>query len=81
MACTNSQVPDLDAIVVPVSGGGMISGIALCCSQLAQQTQQQQQSSQQDQQAEPTLAHIQCKPGLKVVAAEPVGRQVSVCEL
>jgi serine racemase len=23
------QVPDLDAIVVPVSGGGMLSGIAI----------------------------------------------------
>lgn len=41
------QVPDLDCIIVPVSGGGMISGIAV------------------------TAAALQ--PGIKVVAAEPVG--------
>jgi hypothetical protein len=31
---THPQVPDLDAIVVPVSGGGMISGIALAAKAL-----------------------------------------------
>jgi threonine dehydratase len=29
------QVPDLDAIVVPVGGGGMISGIAICAKALS----------------------------------------------
>ena len=32
------QVPDLDAIVVPVSGGGMISGIALAARGIKPQT-------------------------------------------
>jgi hypothetical protein len=31
---TPQQVPDLDAIVVPVSGGGMLSGIALAAKSL-----------------------------------------------
>lgn len=42
------QVPDLDAIIVPVSGGGMISGIATAATAL--------------------------RPGIKVIAAEPTGR-------
>ncbi len=50
------QVSDLDAIVVPVSGGGMISGISIAAHHLAQCGR--------------------CKPGLRVVAAEPMGRQV-----
>ncbi len=42
------QVPQLDAIIVPVSGGGMISGIAVAAKAL--------------------------KPGIKILAAEPTGR-------
>lgn len=42
------QVPDLDAIVVPISGGGMTSGIAVAAKSL--------------------------KPGIKIIAAEPCGR-------
>ncbi|KAL4857181.1 Serine racemase [Chlorella vulgaris] len=42
------QVPLLDALIVPVSGGGMISGIAVAARAL--------------------------KPGIKILAAEPVGR-------
>lgn len=64
----HTQVPDLDAIVVPVSGGGMISGIALCCSSLAHPRPELQQQMQ---------VPASCKPGLKVIAAEPEGRQVS----
>ncbi|KXZ52331.1 hypothetical protein GPECTOR_10g963 [Gonium pectorale] len=45
------QVPELDALVVPVSGGGMISGIALAAKAI--------------------------KPGIRVVAAEPCGRNRS----
>ncbi|KAF5839446.1 serine/threonine dehydratase [Dunaliella salina] len=72
------QVPDLDAIVVPVSGGGMISGISICCKHLArgsQQTSDPQQQQQQQQQQFPQSPLVSCKPGLKVIAAEPVGRQ------
>ena len=29
------QVPDLDAIVAPVGGGGMIAGIAICVKAIA----------------------------------------------
>lgn len=42
------QVPGLEAIIVPVSGGGMISGIAVAAKAL--------------------------KPGIKIIAAEPTGR-------
>lgn len=41
------QVPELDAIVVPVSGGGLISGISIAAKAL--------------------------KPGIAIIAAEPVG--------
>ncbi|MBX3125071.1 MAG: pyridoxal-phosphate dependent enzyme [Polyangiaceae bacterium] len=34
----HEQVPELDVVVVPVSGGGLISGIALACAELAPQT-------------------------------------------
>ncbi|KAL4452087.1 hypothetical protein ABPG75_007749 [Micractinium tetrahymenae] len=42
------QAPGLEAIIVPVSGGGMISGIAVAAKAL--------------------------KPGIKMIAAEPTGR-------
>jgi len=42
------QVADLEAVVVPVSGGGMISGISVAAKAL--------------------------RPGIKVIAAEPTGR-------
>ena len=45
------QVPNLDAIIVPVSGGGMISGIAVAAAAL--------------------------RPGIKVIAAEPTGRNAA----
>ena len=32
--CSSLQVPDLDAIIVPVSGGGMIAGIAVAAKGL-----------------------------------------------
>lgn len=41
-------MPELEAIIVPVSGGGMISGIAVAAKAL--------------------------KPGIKIIAAEPTGR-------
>lgn len=50
MSSVLEQVPELDAIIVPVSGGGMISGIAVAASAL--------------------------KPGIRIIAAEPCGRQV-----
>jgi threonine dehydratase len=42
------QVPQLEAIIVPISGGGMLSGVAVAAKAL--------------------------KPSIKVLAAEPVGR-------
>ncbi|EFN54876.1 hypothetical protein CHLNCDRAFT_56201 [Chlorella variabilis] len=45
------QVPQLDAIIVPVSGGGMISGIAVAAKAI--------------------------KPCIKILAAEPVGRNAA----
>jgi len=46
--CYSVQVPELEAILVPVSGGGMISGIAVAAKGL--------------------------KPSIKIIAAEPSGR-------
>uniref|UniRef100_A0A7S3QMP8 Tryptophan synthase beta chain-like PALP domain-containing protein n=1 Tax=Dunaliella tertiolecta TaxID=3047 RepID=A0A7S3QMP8_DUNTE len=74
------QVPDLDAIVVPVSGGGMISGISICCNHLARSAQQQLDPQQQPQQP-PSSPLVRCKPGLKVIAAEPVGRQGTAADV
>lgn len=33
-AALSAQVPDIDVIIVPVSGGGMLSGIALAAKAL-----------------------------------------------
>lgn len=32
--CCSVQVPDLDMLIVPISGGGMISGIAVAAKAL-----------------------------------------------
>ena len=49
------QVPDLDALIVPVSGGGMISGMAVAAKGL--------------------------KPGIAIIAAEPIGIRHWPCPL
>jgi len=69
------KVPDLDLLVVAVSGGGLSSGMALATHYYRNQDQHLTAATEPQGEAEPKGR----RPPCKVVLAEPEGKELGEC--